>query len=130
MPMLTRSSIRFHLCVDHALLHYRTQRPLDSNSSTGLPEGSLTRICFPPGPETISLRNRAPDCLSFSTNDTRSSVSSTSLFQPPGSGLEPSASGREAELPGPLSQSVRSPRLTIANGGPHFSTSAKPRVRV
>jgi len=30
------------------------------NSSTGLPDGSSTRICEPPGPVTMSLRKWTP----------------------------------------------------------------------
>ena len=36
------------------------QRPAGWNSSTTLPDGSSRRICFPPGPSTMSLRNVAP----------------------------------------------------------------------
>ena len=78
---------------------------LGSNNSIGLPAGSSTRICFPPGPGTIPLRKCAPDDVNFATSDARSSVSRTSRFQPPGTGLEPSSSERDAELPGPLSHS-------------------------
>src|SRR6476659_3836912 len=49
--------------------------PLDSNNSTGLPEGSSTRTCLPPGPETMSLRRCGPERFSLSTNDARSPVS-------------------------------------------------------
>jgi hypothetical protein len=33
---------------------------IGSNNSTGLPEGSSSRICLPPTPTTISFRNETP----------------------------------------------------------------------
>src|SRR5262245_31492676 len=46
-----------------------------SNSSTGLPSGSSSKICLPPGPMTTSLRKRKPACFISATRDTRSSTS-------------------------------------------------------
>ena len=47
-----------------------------SNSSMGLPAGSSRRICLPPKPVTMSLRNRAPALRSVSTSRARSRTSS------------------------------------------------------
>src|ERR1035438_2965001 len=48
-----------------------------SNSSTGLPDGSSTRICWPPTPATISLRNLARFLRNFSTVAAKSGTSLT-----------------------------------------------------
>jgi len=58
--------------------------------STGLPDGSSSRICRPPTPVTISLRNRTPARRSASTVASRSLTSRENRFQPPGSGTLPS----------------------------------------
>src|SRR5262245_25425603 len=89
-----------------------------SNNSTGLPSGSSTWICLPPGPFSISLRKRSPAFFSASTRVGRSSTSRTIRFHPPGSCLRPSGNGRAPELFGPLSQRVRLPFETAAKGGP------------
>src|SRR2546427_3115696 len=57
-----------------------------SNSSTTLPSGSSSKICLPPGPTTTSLRKRRPARFISATRDTRSSISTTKRFHPPGSG--------------------------------------------
>src|SRR5215469_14947503 len=50
--------------IDHGLLDVPGALGRDlaagSNSSTTLPAGSSIKICFPPGPVTISLRKRTP----------------------------------------------------------------------
>src|SRR5215470_10192742 len=56
------------------------------NSSTGLPEGSSRRICDPPGPVTMSLRNWTPAARSRRTSAARSSTIRWIRFQPPGTG--------------------------------------------
>jgi hypothetical protein len=60
-----------------------------SNSSTGLPDGSSTRICLPPTPVTISLRKVAPLARRSWTVATKSGTSIENRFQPPGSGTLP-----------------------------------------
>jgi len=64
-----------------------------SNNSTGFPAGSSTRTCLPPIPDTISLRNLAPDVRRRSTSSSMFSTSIWMRFQPPGSGLRPSGMG-------------------------------------
>jgi hypothetical protein len=68
----------------------RASRRAGSNSSIGLPDGSSTRICRPPTPSTISLRNRAPCSRNRATISVRSPTSSWKRFQPPGLGSAPS----------------------------------------
>src|SRR6266571_7745725 len=75
-----------------------------SNSSTTLPSGSSIKICLPPGPTTTSLRKRRPARFISATRDTRSSISTTKRFHPPGLGRLPSGMGRAAELCGPASE--------------------------
>jgi pimeloyl-ACP methyl ester carboxylesterase len=101
-----------------------------SKSSTALPDGSSHRICLPPGPSRISLRNATPRWRRVATSPARSSTSSTKRFQPPGSGLRPSGMGFEAEAAGPASQSVRSARARIAMAGPNCCLSSKPSAPV
>ena len=79
------------------------------NSSTTLPDGSWSRICLPPGPSTMSLRNVAPASRSRATSASMSSTMKWMRFQPPGPGWTPSGIGRPAELVGPASSSRRFP---------------------
>src|ERR1044071_349859 len=78
------------------------QRPAGWNSSIGLPEGSSSRICWPPGPVTMSLRNLSPPARSRPTSAAMSSTTNSIRFQPPGVGFSPSGmgvpAGREAEV--------------------------------
>ena len=95
----------------------RCQAPAGWNSSIGLPAGSSSRICRPPGPLTMSFRNEIPAARSCSTSASMSPTMKCTRFQPPGSGVRPSGIGRPAELFGPLSSSRRPPRTTSANAG-------------
>jgi hypothetical protein len=99
-------------------------------SSIGLPAGSSSRICRPPGPLTISLRNVRPAERSRSTSRAMSSTIRWMRFQPPGSGVRPSGIGRPAELLGPLSSSRSLPRTTSANAGAALERSSKSKWRV
>src|SRR5262249_46384810 len=103
-----------------------------SNNSMGLPSGSSSWICLPPGPFSISLRKRRPAFFIASTRDGRSSTWRTIRFHPPGCCLRPSGNGRAPELFGPLSQRVRLPFETAAKGGPegYRLSSSKPRCFV
>jgi hypothetical protein len=103
------------------------QRRAGWKSSIGLPDGSSSRICEPPGPVTMSFRNGTPAARSRSTSLARSSTTKWILFQPPGAGLRPSGMGRPAELVGPLRRSRRSPRVTSANAGDAFDSNVNPR---
>ena len=50
-------SLRTRIPPDYSELEFRrASGKIGSNSSTGFPEGSSTRICLPPMPVTISLR--------------------------------------------------------------------------
>src|SRR6266540_4158418 len=97
------------------------------NSSMGLPAGSSSRICDPPGPVTISFRKDSPAARSRSTSAARSSTTNSMRFQPPGLGRRPSGMGRPAELVGPLSSSRRLPRVTSAKAGAALERSVKPK---
>ena len=83
----------------------------------GLPAGSSTRICEPPGPLTMSLRNVDAGCaqplhLRFEVVDEKmDAVPAT------GSGCLPSGMGSAAELDRPPRSSRRLPRCTSANAG-------------
>ena len=70
-----------------------------------LPDGSSSRICWPPGPVTMSFRNVAPSARNFSTSAATSLTMRWIRFHPPGDGTVPSGIGRPAELAGPLSSS-------------------------
>lgn len=50
------------------------QRRAGWNSSTRLPEGSTSKICDPPGPTTMSLRNWRPAARKRATSAGRSST--------------------------------------------------------
>ena len=97
--------------------HRRLRAPAGWKSSIGLPEGSSSRICWPPGPLTMSLRNVRPAARSRSTSAAMSSTMKWMRFQPPGL----RACGRRASAGrpscGPLSSSRRLPRTTSANAG-------------
>jgi hypothetical protein len=101
-----------------------------SNSSTTLPEGSSSRICWPPGPETMSLRNVSPSARSWWTSVAMSPTIRWMRFQPPGPGTVPSGIGRPAELRGPLSSSRRLPRTTSAKAGAALALRVNPRCSV
>jgi hypothetical protein len=58
-----------------------------SNSSIGLPSGSSSWICLPPGPTSISFRKRNPAFFSASIRVGKSLTRSTIRFHPPGSCL-------------------------------------------
>src|SRR5918996_1414165 len=87
--------------------HVGGYAPAGWKSSIGLPEGSSSRICFPPGPVTMSLRKCTPSARRRSTSAAMLSTTNSIRFQPPGSGLRPSGMGLPAELVGPLSSSRR-----------------------
>jgi hypothetical protein len=91
-------------------------------------DGSSTRICRPPGPVTIPLRNVRPATRSRSTSAAMSSTMRWMRFQPPGAGMRPSDIGRPAELLGPLSKSRRLARTTSANAGPGLVRSVKSKM--
>jgi hypothetical protein len=80
-----------------------------SNNSMGLPSGSSTWICDPPGPVSIALRNFTPAVRITSTRAGKSVTSMAIRFQPPGCCRRPSGIGREPELPGPLSHRTKLP---------------------
>src|SRR5207253_1331200 len=101
-----------------ALIRDRPRFQAGWNSSIGLPSGSSSWICFPPGPDSISLRKLKPCCFIAATRAGRSTTSTTSRFHPPGSCRRPSGIGLAPELPGPLSQRIRSPFDTLAKAGP------------
>ena len=56
-----------------------------SNNSMGLPSGSSTWICLPPGPVSMSFRKWRPAFFRVSMNAGRSLTRSTTRFHPPGS---------------------------------------------
>src|SRR5438552_916218 len=114
-----------------ALIRDRPRFQAGSNSSIGLPSGSSSWICLPPGPSTISFRKRRPAFFSSATVAARSSTCRTIRFHPPGSCLRPPARGRAPELSGPLSQRVRLPFETLAKGAPaNCCSTLKPRCFV
>ena len=134
-PSSTRSSRSSRWAITHRAVGESphcptTQRAPGWNSSTTLPEGSSRRICFPPGPVTMSLRNDAPRSRSSATSASMSSTWRWMRFQPPGPGVRPSGIGRPAELVGPLSSSRRLPRRTSAKAGAEFESTLKPSCRV
>jgi hypothetical protein len=88
-----------------------------SNSSTRFPEASLRRICEPPGPVTISLRNCTPAARNRATSPGRSSQQDARGSSHQVRGERHQASGRPAELVGPLSSSRSDPSVTSANAG-------------
>src|SRR5262249_5751602 len=96
-------------------------------NSTTLPEGSCSRTCLPPGPSMMSLRNGAPGLRRRTTSVAMSSTIRWMRFQPPGPGLTPSGMGRPAELVGPLSNSRKLPRVTLANAGAELVSTSKSR---
>ena len=55
-----------------------------SNSSMGLPSGSSSWICLPPGPTSISLRKWSSAFFSRSMQVGRSETRRTTRFHPPG----------------------------------------------
>ena len=63
------------------------QVPAGWKSSIGFPDGSSIRICWPPGPLTMSLRNVRPAARRRSTSAAMSSTIRWMRFQPPGFGL-------------------------------------------
>src|SRR6266581_4681884 len=75
---------------------------------------------------TTSLRKRRPARFISATRDTRSSISTTKRFHPPGSGRLPSGMGRAAELCGPASQRVKSLLETRAKAGAMLCSSLNP----
>ena len=100
-----------------------------SNSSTGLPDGSSTRICLPPTPVTISLRKRAPALAQL--RDQRLEVGDLELEAVPAAGRGQRAvrhrlPRRRARRPARSAASRRSPLESIANGGAGCITSWKP----
>ena len=101
--------------------------PAGWKSSIGFPEGSSIRICCPPGPLTMSLRNVRPAARRRSTSAAMSSTIRWMRFQPPGSGERPSGIGRPAELAGPLSSSRSRPRTTSANAGGALVRTVNPK---
>jgi hypothetical protein len=64
------------------------------NNSIGLPSGSSTWICFPPGAVSMSFRKRTPAFFKWSMNAGRSVTRSTTRFHPPGSCCCPLGIGR------------------------------------
>lgn len=56
-----------------------------SNNSIGLPSGSSTMICLPPGPTSISFLKCTPSFLSSAIRVGKSCTWRTIRFQPPGS---------------------------------------------
>jgi len=108
----------------------RGQRRAGWNSSTRLPDGSTNRICDPPGPVTISLRNCAPASRNRATSAGRSSTMRWMRFQPPGFGRSPSGIGRPAELAGPLSRSLSDARWTSAKAGAWLESTCRHSGRV
>ncbi len=117
---------------DRGVAHRRKGRdrghwPAGSKSSTKFPDGSIIRICEPPGPLTMSLRNRTPAARIRVTSPAKSSTMRWMRFQPPGRGCSPSDIGRPAELAGPLSSSRKAPRRTSAKAGAWFDMTSKPR---
>ena len=91
--------------------------------------GSSSRICSPPGPVTMSLRNvesRRPAAAR-----PRLAMSWTMRwmrFQPPGSGVRPSGIGRPAELIRPAQRQAQVPRTTSANAGAALERSVEAEV--
>src|SRR5947207_1348059 len=83
-----------------ALIRDRPRFQAGWNSSIGLPSGSSSWICFPPGPDSISLRKLKPCCFIAATRAGRSTTSTTNRFHPPGSCRRPSDIGLAPELPG------------------------------
>ena len=83
------------------LPHFAAPAP-PSWSSIGLPSGSSTRICFPPGPTSTAFRKCAPAVLSFSISAFKSGTYKMIRFHPPGSCFRPSGIGRAPDVPGPL----------------------------
>jgi SnoaL-like domain len=61
--------------------------PLASNTSTGLPDGSSTSTWRPPGPVIGLLRSWPPAATALANVASRSFVSTTMRFQPPGAGI-------------------------------------------
>lgn len=111
------------------VLRDQPQVPAGWNSSIGLPDGSSNTICEPPGPVTMSLRNRTPACHRRSTSAAMSLMIRWIRFQSPGPGRRPSGIGRPAELAGPLSSSRRPPP-TSAKAGADLERTVKPRFEV
>jgi hypothetical protein len=86
------------------------------NSSIGLPEGSSSRICLPPGPVTMSLRKGTPSARRRLTSASMSSTRNSTRFQPPGR-----ASSRPASA-APRSWTARS----AAGAGCHRTRRRRP----
>ena len=110
----------------------RASSRVGSNSSTGLPDGSSTRICLPPTPVTMSLRKRAPAVAQLL--DRRVEVVDLEREAVPAAGRGHRAVGHRLAAaagppPGALSTSRRSPRESIAKVGAGCMTSLKPRCR-
>jgi hypothetical protein len=93
----------------------------------GCPPGLRTGLACRPAPDTGRLRKRTPTAPRASTTAARFGMPITRRFHPPGPGSVPSAIGRRADVPGPLSQRSRSPRRNTANGAPRRSAISNPR---
>src|SRR6188472_1379518 len=117
------------LAVGDRHLH-RAAPPAGSNSSIGLPSGSSSWTCLPPGPTSISLRSRTAWRFSSAIRAGRSLTSRITRFHPPGSCRPPSGIGREPDAPGPLRISLRSPMETCPKAGRYCWSRWKPRVSV
>ena len=102
---------------------------IGSNSSTALPEGSLTSICLPPAPCTISFRNEHPAAFNRSTVACRFGTSIWIRFQPPGAGISPPGIACPAPpAPGLFSMSCRLSFESLAKPGAGRISTWKPSI--
>src|SRR6185503_19234528 len=106
LPSYLYSQLATLLSVDPFVSCARSEREgryrAGSNSSIGLPSGSSIRICLPPGPVSISLRNWIPACFKAVMHAGKSATVRMIRFHPPGPCVSPFGIARDPEAPGPL----------------------------